>query len=351
MPPEIIKIDGNNFNSSLLEKPARIIANGGIVAFPTETVYGLAVNADNPDAVGRLRKLKSSPADRPFTYHLADVDDIYRMAPAIGRLTKRIIRNYMPGPLTIVLPDGKGKWIGFRVPDDKVARGLIRLSGVKVIASSANMAGETAPVSADAISDDVRKSIDYIIDAGQAKVGVSSTVVRINQDNKCEVLREGSVKADDIRKLDYKLILFVCTGNTCRSPMAAGLFRKMLAQKMGVPVTQLEHHGYKVESAGTSAVFDSPASELAVKVMDEMGVDIKSHLSQPVTLTLVEEADKIYVMTRGHLETLREWVFNADNISLLDTAGEDIADPIGQNVTVYRSSAFRIKKALERIKL
>ncbi|MFA5794897.1 MAG: L-threonylcarbamoyladenylate synthase [Candidatus Brocadiia bacterium] len=351
MPAKIIKINSTDYKPELLEEPARIIADGGIVAFPTETVYGLAVNVDNPDAVRRLRQLKNSPADRPFTYHLADVDDIYRMTSSIGRLAKRIIRNYMPGPVTIVLPDGKDNWMGFRVPDNKVARDLIRLSGVKVIATSANTASETAPSSVDKISGVIRNAIDYIVDGGTAKLGVSSSVIKIGSDNKCEILREGSIKADDIRKLDYKLILFVCTGNTCRSPMAAGLFRKMLAQKIGSPVTQLEARGYKVGSAGTSAVYNSPASGLAVKVMNEMGVDIKSHLSQPVTLTLVEEADKVYVMTKGHLETLREWMPAADNISLLDISGEDIADPIGQDISVYRSCAFRIKQAIERLQL
>ena len=351
MPPEIIKIDGNDYSPQLLEKPARIIAKGGLVAFPTETVYGLAVNADNPDALARLRKLKNIREDRLFTYHLADIDAVYRLVSVSGRLTKRIIRNFMPGPLTLVLPGGKDSWVGVRVPNNKIARDLIRLAGVRVIATSANMANEEAPSSVDTISNEVRNGIDFIVDGGTAKFGVSSTVVRINQDDKWEILREGSVKADDIRRLDYRLILFVCTGNTCRSPMAAGLFRKMLAQRLDIPVTQLNARGYKVESAGTSAVYSSPASGLATKVMNEMGVDIKSHLSQPITLTLVEEADKIYVMTRGHLETLREWMPNAGNISLLDPESGDIADPIGQDISFYRSSAFRIKKALERLQL
>lgn len=352
LPPEIIKISGADYDLKLLDRPARILASGGVVIFPTETVYGLGVDSANQAAVNKFREIKSSPPDRPFTYHLADVDDVYRLVPNLGRLAKRVIRRFLPGPLTLVLPGGKDSWIGVRVPNNKIACDLIRLAGVRVIASSANMVDEPAPDSASRISPKVRDRADVIIDGGRTSLGISSTVLKIGLDDKWEILRQGSVTAEDIRMLEYKMVLFVCTGNTCRSPMAEGLFKRMAARKLNITPDELEKQGYKIGSAGTGAVYDMPASSVAIDVMREMGANIRMHRSQPLTLTLIEDADYIYVMTAGHLATIREWMPEAaGRTKLLDPDGEDIADPIGRDISVYRSCAFKIQKALERINL
>jgi protein-tyrosine phosphatase len=349
---EIIKIKPDNYSIALLEKPARILASGGLVVFPTETVYGLGVDSGNPSAVARFRKIKNSPPDRPFTYHLADIDDVYRMAPGLSRLAKRLILRFMPGPLTLVLPGPDNKWLGVRVPDNKIACDLFRMSGVRVIASSANLNDDPPPDSAANVTASIKNQVDILIDGGAARFGASSTVLRVGPDDRWEILRPGSVTPEDVRKLEYQMILFVCTGNTCRSPMAEGLFKKMLARKLDITEPELEGHRYKIISAGTGAVYDMPASSLAVDVMREVGVDINLHRSQPLTLTMLEDADRIYVMTRGHLATIQEWMPEAmTRTKLLDPAGDDIADPIGHDITTYRASAFRIKKALERLDL
>jgi protein-tyrosine phosphatase len=263
------------------------------------------------------------------------------------------MKAFWPGSLTLVLAapseNGKESWVGLRVPDHVIARDLIRHSKVTVIASSANLADQPAPIDAQTAIKTLGDKVDVIIDAGHCKIGVSSTVVKVTGDNKFEIMRQGSITGDNIQRFTYKMIVFVCSGNTCRSPMAMGLFRKMLADRLKISVPGLEENGYKIISAGTSAIYNSPASGAAIEVMKEKGVDIKSHFSQPVTLSMLEEADDIYVMTKGHLTTLKEWApLISERIKLLDPVA-DVEDPIGAGKEVYKQCATKIQKALEKI--
>lgn len=353
MSAEIIKIDLKNYQAGMLVNPAKILSDGGLVVFPTETVYGLGVNVNMPSTVKRLCEVKNSPESKHFTIHLASADDVYCHAASVPRLALRLMKAFWPGPLTLVLPvpsvNGKTSWLGLRVPDHIIARDLIRQSKVTVIASSANLTNQEPPIDAQAVIETLGDKVDVIIDAGYCKIGVSSTVVKVTVDNKFEIMRQGSITRNDIQRLAYKKIVFICSGNTCRSPMAMGLFRRMLADRLKISVSGLEENGYKIISAGTSAIYNSPASGTAIEVMQEKGVNIKDHLSQPVTLQMIEDADDIYVMTKGHLTTLKEWSpLISGKIKLLDPAA-DIDDPIGAGKEIYKQCAIKIQKALERI--
>lgn len=354
MSAKIIRIDLRDYHQGLLSEPAQILSKGGLVVFPTETVYGLGVNAGIPSAVKRLYEVKNIPEIRPFTFHLASAEDVYCHTKNVPRLALRLMKAFWPGPLTLVLPvckeNGDQSWIGLRVPDHIIARDLVKLAKANVIASSANLTGQPPSTEVQTVINAISDKVDVIIDAGPSKIGISSTVIKIDNDNKFEILRDGSVTKEDIQKLNYKMIVFVCSGNTCRSPMAMGLFRKMMADRMKIPLANLENNGYKIASAGTSAMYDSPASSTAVEVMREKGIDIRSHFSRPVTLSMLEDADVIYVMTKGHLTTLKEWApLSSDKIKLLDPAGGDIEDPIATGKDGYQKCVAKIQKALERI--
>ncbi|MBI4834370.1 MAG: threonylcarbamoyl-AMP synthase [Planctomycetes bacterium] len=346
----IIKIDPKNYSQSELAPAADALRKGGLVAFPTETVYGIAVNADMPESVERLRKLKKSPMNRPFTYHISDIDDFYKLAKNPPETAERLARAFWPGPLTLVLDDDSDKTIGIRFPSHPVARDLIRFCGVPVIAPSANLAGQPPPKEAKPVIDSFGSKLDIIIDSGPAFYGVSSTVIKVTQDNKWEIIRGGSIAKEDLQPVLTKIIMFVCTGNTCRSPMAEGLFRKMLSGKLGVAEPELERKGYKILSAGIAAGYGISASEKAVTVLKEYGADILQHRSQPVTLDLLNGASYIYVMTREHFKALVAWKpAAAEKIFMLDPSGEDISDPIGGGLEEYRQAAFKIKNGLENV--
>jgi len=330
-----------------IAEAAQVLRDGGVVAFPTETVYGLGCNADDPRAVERLRALKGQRADKPFTVHLHSAEEIANYVDSIPEKANRLIRRFVPGPLTLVLQAKGGGMIGLRVPDHPVARELIRLSGVRVIGTSANRSDATAPVCAE----EVRHAfpggeIDVLIDSGQTTYGAASSVVRVT-DEGWEVLREGAISKERIVRTVSRTILFVCTGNSCRSPMAEALTRRLLAEKLEVKPGELLRAGYCVLSAGTAAPSGRPASENARAVMAEMGIDISAHRTRPLTRELIEDAERIYAMSAGHYGAILRIVPGAGQKTRI--LGEhDIEDPYGQSKESYRECAAEIREALLR---
>jgi protein-tyrosine phosphatase len=189
--------------------------------------------------------------------------------------------------------------------------------------------------------------IEWVVDGGATRFGKASTVVRI-QGRSCEVLRDGAIPTSLVTELAFTTVLFICTGNTCRSPMAAALFRARLARTHGWAEDDLETRGFRVLSAGTAALPGGPASPAALDAVREHGARLDDHVAQPVTVSMVEEADRVYVMTESHLRTLREWVpGSADKIRLVDPGGSDIEDPLGGPPARYRECASRLSRAVE----
>lgn len=195
-----IKIDPKNPDKEMIASAARIIEKGGLVAFPTETVYGIAASLFKRDAVAKLYKIKKRPDTKPFTVHIADIKMIETMGCRISEKAKALMDKFWPGPLTIILKSGGGKGIGFRMPANAVALELIRSAGVPVIAPSANISGRPAPVSADDVQGELDKEIDMILDSGKTEIGMESTVIDLTVDPP-KILREGAIPAEEIFKV------------------------------------------------------------------------------------------------------------------------------------------------------
>jgi len=193
-----------------LQEAAAAIAEGGIVAFPTETVYGLGANARKGDAVRRIFEAKGRPADNPLIVHLASAEDLPELtAGPVSDVEERLIRAFWPGPLTLVVPVKPGAvsplvtagldTVAVRVPAHDLARRLIALAGCPVAAPSANRSGRPSPTSAAHVLEDLDGRIDGVLDGGPAGVGLESTVVRVLGDE-IHVLRPGGVTAEALQE-------------------------------------------------------------------------------------------------------------------------------------------------------
>ncbi len=196
-------------NSSALQEAAAALAEGGVVAFPTETVYGLGADARNTEAVRRIFEAKGRPSDNPLIVHLASEEDLPALAAPVHDIERNLIRAFWPGPLTLVLPVKSGAvsplatagldTVGVRVPSHDLARRLIALSGCPIAAPSANRSGRPSPTTAAHVMEDLEGLIDGVVDGGPAGVGLESTVVRVLE-NEIHVLRPGGVTSEQLRQ-------------------------------------------------------------------------------------------------------------------------------------------------------
>jgi L-threonylcarbamoyladenylate synthase len=190
-----------------ISEAAQIIKNGGLVAFPTETVYGLGANALNPFAVAKIFEMKERPSFDPLIVHIASFDDIATLSKGINENVMRLAKCFWPGPLTIVLPKSdivpdivtSGlPTVGIRMPNNEIALELIKKSGCPVAAPSANKFGQLSPVSAYHVKKQL-PGVDCVLDGGDTVVGIESTIVSV-EGNRCRLLRPGFITFEDIEK-------------------------------------------------------------------------------------------------------------------------------------------------------
>ena len=215
----LLRVNAHQPEMAQIRIAAEFVKKGGLVAFPTETVYGLGASALNSEAVLALFEAKKRPLDNPPIVHIADVRDVYKLANRVPPKAEVFFRKYWPGPLTLVLKRSEIvpevtvaglETIAVRMPKNKVALALIRETKCPIAAPSANLAGRPSPTTAKHVFDDLNGRIDAILDGGPTSIGIESTVLDLTCDPP-QVLRPGGVTFEELKKIipDLSLHPFV----------------------------------------------------------------------------------------------------------------------------------------------
>lgn len=355
-----------------LRAARELLRGGGIVLLPTETVYGVAGLLTSPIARSRLRTLKGSHGVEeggvppPLTPHVGSLDQAKLYLGEVSEFALRVMKKLWPGPVGLVFDvasEQRAKVAGelgveegelyregritLRCPDHVLTRKLLSESGPVVI-TQAPAVGGGAALKVNEVTEAALLGVDLVIDGGATRFSRPSTLLHVKK-NDYNVIRPGVYDRRIIDRMLTTTILFVCSGNTCRSPMAMALARKVLAGKLGTTPERLEEKGIAVLSAGSFATPGSRATSQAVEAVAGMNADLSTHRSRPLTVELIQSADRIYTMGRSHRAAVLSLVPSAaEKTVLLDPSGMDIEDPIGSNVSVYKSLAADLEKLIIR---
>ena len=206
---KILKINPNNPENELLQQAADIISNGGVIGYPTETIYGLGADALNKNAIEKIYKLKRREKNKPILILAENIEQVKQLTASFPDSAKMLAKKFWPGPLTIVfaaadfLSDvltGKNRSIAIRISDNKISQGLVRLSAVPITSTSANLAGGSNPVSAGEVKKNFVDRLDLIIDGGKNLSEMPSTIVSVLTDP-LEIIRQGAIPESEINKI------------------------------------------------------------------------------------------------------------------------------------------------------
>ena len=358
---------------AIAQRAARVLEAGELVAFPTETVYGVGASAASEAGIRALRELKAEGQPRAFAVHLpspAAAERYLDLSTSPG--LQRFIHKVFPGPVTLIAQvsddviDRKLKalnlenrgdrlyhanTIALRCPAHSLTQELLAATNAPVVAGAAHRKAQPPARDAQEAVEALGQDVGMVVDGGRCRYAKLSTVVRVSgtgADQTIRVEREGVYDERFIRKLMRWTMLLVCSGNTCRSPMAQGMARRMLAERRGVAETELESAGLRVISAGLNAAEGAPPSPNAVEALRKQHIDISGHRARELTPQMINEADVIYTMTEPHRETITSMFPSAaEKTFTLDPNG-DIEDPIGSDASSYQRSAELIRRRLDQ---
>ncbi len=347
----LLKVNPDKPDLKKIQLAAEIIQKGGLVAFPTETVYGVGADALNPAAVLALFEAKKRPLDNPPIIHVANPKEVYRLVEEVPAKARILMEKFWPGPLTLIFRRSKIvpkvtvaglDTVAIRMPKHKVALELIKLSQCPIAAPSANLAGKPSPTTAQHVYEDLNGRIDAIIDGGATNIGVESTVVDLSVDPPV-LLRPGGTPFEALKKVlgDMKLHVFVqaekeLTLHEIRSP---GMKHKHYAPKAEVILIEGNVPAVINKVKELSEAFRNKGQKVGILATDETHASYKAE-----AVKSLGSRSNLASVAQNLFRLLRE--VDAENVDVIIAEGVS-SDGLGLAVMnrLRKASGYHIIKA------
>jgi L-threonylcarbamoyladenylate synthase len=341
---EVLRVDRDRPHPPDIARAADCLRRGGLVAFPTETVYGLGVHALDRGAVRRLFEAKGRPADDPLIVHVAEFADVARLAAAVPEAAAALAARFWPGPLTLVLPRGASvplevtaglETVAVRIPAHPVARALLAAAAIPIAAPSANLFSRPSPTRAAHVLVDLDGRIDMVVDAGPTEVGVESTVLDVTV-HPPEVLRPGAITLEALQTVLPATRIAV--RNAGAPPRSPGLLPRHYAPR--APMTLFQGETAAARHALAAAARDAIASRQRVGVVATAG-DVRTLDGLAVVIAELGSDDDVARMAARLYAALRE----------LDAAGVDVilAREAARDDGLWRALRDRLRRAAVQV--
>lgn len=365
--PDVVEIRTADDPRDVIHRAVQHLTAGSLVVLPTETVYVVAASALSEEAVGQLLALNREAAvSLPYlaVKDAAEAEDYIATPTQVGG---RLMRRSWPGPVLLQFADQTAGGIAgslpgatraavmaegdlrLRAPGSEIVYEILNLMACPLVLTSEHLREGRVSVTLTELPAGWLDASAFAIDAEATRYGQPSSEVAVVGEH-WRVLRGGMMTERSLARLCSEVYLFVCTGNTCRSPMAEGIFRKLLSERLNCSEDELLDRGFVVASAGLSAALGAPASPESIDLLNELGVDLRSHLSQPLTAQLLDQSDHVFTMTRAHRELiLAERPDVRDRVSLLSPDGMDVSDPMGGTISDYQACRAEIERHLRTL--
>ncbi len=336
-------------HAELIASCVRALKGGQLVGIACETCYFIVADPDNKKAMAKLQQLVGDKPKLPILEVHAVAERPDKIMAGGGLLARRVARRVWPGPVAIsAVTEKKGAMTPRYAPNSGSARQLVQAMGKPLPFGTVIGKNGLPPANVGQLNELVGEHLAIVLDAGPTPFGNLPTLIEITG-SQFRIPVVGTVPAAALAEQTAWFISFVCTGNTCRSPLAEGLCKKLLAEKLKCELDDLVGRGYRVSSMGLSAMPGNTATSEALIVAREFKTDLSAHRSQPIMPEVLEVADHVIAMTAIHRDSIVAIYPNLESTTRLLCGTQDLADPIGSDLEVYRTCAKTIQKNLDKL--